>query len=122
MCADNRTDRVRAVSALVLRDFRGRLRERRVPSERRHPFAGLPQRRDEPALALQRHKAVSTRIAHPITVDAGIVTRLEAIDTPAMVMNVDRASAFASATDGRRLMQVPDAHAETEILLGQRAD
>src|SRR5271157_1384524 len=38
-----------------------------------------------------------------------------------MVMNVDGASALASAAHRRGTMQVPDAHAETEFLFGERA-
>src|SRR5579871_5689517 len=61
-------------------------------------------------------------VAHPVGIYFRIVTRLVAVDTRAMMADVDRASALASATDRGRAMQVPDAHPEAKILLGERAD
>src|SRR5580692_7409926 len=61
-------------------------------------------------------------IAHPVGIYFRIVARLVAIDAPAMMIDIDRASALASAADRGRAMQVPDAHAEAEIFFGERAD
>src|SRR5208283_1578563 len=61
-------------------------------------------------------------VAHPVVVDAGIVTRLEAVDASAMMMDVDGASTLASAAHRRRAMQVPDPHAEAKFLFRERAD
>src|ERR1019366_10362777 len=61
-------------------------------------------------------------IAHPVAVYLRIVARLVAVDAPAMVMDVDRASALASGAHRGRAMQVPHAHPEAKVFFSECAD
>ena len=120
--SDNYPHRVGSRLSAGFHDARGCAAKRLRPSLLEHSIVRLIQRRGQPVLGLELEEIVPPLVAHPVVVDVGIVARLEAVDATAMVMDIDRASAFAPGADRRRAMQIPDTHAEAEIFLGKRAD
>src|SRR5919108_573050 len=66
-------------------------------------------------------KAVAPFIADPVAVDGFVYPRLEARDAILIRFHADIAAGAAARANGRRLLQVPDAHFEPEIAIRQRA-
>ncbi|TPW21158.1 MAG: hypothetical protein FD126_961 [Elusimicrobia bacterium] len=81
-------------------------------------------------LGVGRLVAVAALVAHPPAVDFGVVAGLEAGDAAAVGVpgalgvrvDLDRTAARAAGADGGRAVQVPGAHREAEVLVGEGAD
>src|SRR5207302_762586 len=83
----------------------------------------------EPCGVVHKREAVAPVVADPPAVDVGVEARLEArhaapvvvVRAPTVHVHLDVAAARAPRADRRRAVQIPDAHREPEVTVGQGA-
>src|SRR5207249_11382301 len=108
------------------RPRRDRLVPRRVADRLALPAGG----REQAVLVVDERAPVAPGVAEPPAVDGLVVTRLEpghpaalgVVGPPAVHVDVDVAAARAPGADGLRAVEVPHAHLEAEVAVGQGAD
>src|SRR5205823_789799 len=94
----------------------------------REVLTALPREADA-ALVVHRAEAIAADVADPPRVDRVVEARLQPRHAPAarvvralaVDVDVDVAAARAPGTDGLRRVEIPDAHLEAEVPVGQRA-
>src|SRR5437870_3081587 len=103
--------------------------DRLLPRRLAHRAVLTPRRGHEPRLVVHEREPVAAVVADPPAVDVRVEARLEARHTaplvvvraPAVHVRLDVAAARAARTHGLRAIQVPDAHREAEVAVGEGA-
>src|SRR2546427_713401 len=103
--------------------------DRLLPRGVAHRAVLTPRRRHEPRLVVHEREPIAAGVTDPPAVDVRVEARLEArhaaplvvVRAPAVHVHLDVAAARAARTDGLRAVQVPDAHREAEVAVGEGA-
>ena len=103
--------------------------ECRIPGGRDGATRFPGGRRGEPGLVVDPAEAVAARVADPPLVDLGILARLDpghplalvVMRAPAARVDLDIAPAGAAIAHRLGRVEVPDAHLEPEVAVGERA-